>query len=211
MADLKTALKDKPYKPPERTDVTLMSLAGGFAKMGLCSFGGGLTAWAEHVAVREKKWLSEDEFLHALAICQILPGPNMIKLAAYIGSHFRGFLGVVAAVGGLLAFPIIIVMTLGVLYFKCGTTPSIDKVLNGLTACAAGMAFSLGIKFATKHSADKIFMVFGIMAFCAVGVFRLNMLLVIVLLGPPAVLMYWNEKRKREKNPAAKPEHLDGN
>jgi chromate transporter len=182
---------DASFKNLERRkDITLTSLATGFAKMGICSFGGGLTAWAEQIAVRERKWLSEDDFLHALAICQILPGPNMIKLAVYIGASFRGFMGAISALFGLLAIPMVIVMTVGILCIKAGSSPVVNAVLAGLGACAAGMAFSLGIKFATKNMKDWIFVVFGVLSFVTIGIFRLPMFGVIIVLSPLAILAY---------------------
>lgn len=182
---------DSSFKNLERRDdITLPSLASGFAKMSICSFGGGLTAWAEQIAVRERKWMSEDEFLHALAICQILPGPNMIKLAVYIGASFRGFMGAIFALFGLLALPMVIVMTVGILCIKAGSSPVVNAVLAGLGACAAGMAFSLGIKFATKNMKDWIFILFGVISFITIGLLRWPMFAVIVVLSPIAILAY---------------------
>lgn len=189
--DIKNPDDSSSFKKLERRDdITLVSLATGFAKMSICSFGGGLTAWAEQIAVKERRWLSEDEFLHALAICQVLPGPNMIKLAVYIGAGFRGFMGAIFALLGLLTVPMIIVMTVGILFIKAGSSPGVNAVLAGLGACAAGMAFSLGIKFAVKNMKDWIFVLFGVISFAAIGVFRLPMFGVIVVLGPLAILAY---------------------
>lgn len=191
----------KPYQRLEKNrEIKLWDLATGFAKMSLCSFGGGLTAWAEQIAVKERKWLSDDEFLHALAITQVLPGPNMIKLAAYIGSNFRGVAGACAAVCGLVAAPLVIVMIVGVLFIEMGSDPAVHRTLNGLGACAAGMAFSLAIKLTVKNVKDLIFMIFGAVAFVLIGFLRVPMLIVILLVGPLAILAYWYYGKKQKKD-----------
>lgn len=51
--------------------------------------------------VQERKWLTEEEFFELLTVAQLLPGPNLINLSAYIsnrlfGSFWISVLGVVA-------------------------------------------------------------------------------------------------------------------
>lgn len=193
----------KPYQRlEEKKEVKLWDLATGFAKMSLCSFGGGLTAWAEQIAVKERKWLTDDEFLHALAITQVLPGPNMIKLAAYIGSNFRGVAGVFAAVCGLVAAPLVIVMIVGILFIEMGSDPAVHRTLNGLGACAAGMAFSLAIKLTSKNIKDWLFMIFGAVAFALIAFVRLPMMLAILIVGPLAIIAYWYYGKRHKKSEA---------
>ena len=56
-------------------------------KMGLLSFGGpaGQIALMHKELVEDKRWISENRFLHALNYCMILPGPEAQQLATYIG------------------------------------------------------------------------------------------------------------------------------
>ena len=66
------------YKPTSR------QLFLGFMKLGLMGFGGVLPL-AQHMIVEDQKWLSSAEFIDLLGICQILPGGNIINMAAAIG------------------------------------------------------------------------------------------------------------------------------
>lgn len=73
-----------------------------FLYIGLNSFGGpaGQIAVMHRVLVEERKWLSEQRFLHALNYCMLLPGPEAMQLATYAGWLLHGTLGGVMA--GLL-------------------------------------------------------------------------------------------------------------
>ena len=73
-----------------------------WAKIGLLSFGGpaGQIAVMHRILVDEKKWISDERFLHALNFCMLLPGPEAQQLATYIGwilHRVRG--GLVAGTG----------------------------------------------------------------------------------------------------------------
>ncbi len=58
-----------------------------WAKIALQSFGGpaGQIAVMHRILVEEKRWVSEDRFLHALNYCMLLPGPEAQQLATYMG------------------------------------------------------------------------------------------------------------------------------
>ncbi|NPB56759.1 chromate transporter, partial [Shigella sonnei] len=68
----------------------------GFARIGLLGFGG-VAAWSRHVIVEERRWLSEREYAEMAGLAQVLPGPNVGTAAIFIGRHFAGWRGAVAA------------------------------------------------------------------------------------------------------------------
>jgi chromate transporter len=177
--------------------VTLWELVVAFTQMSSLSFGGGLTAWARTVLVERRKWLSEEQFLRSLAIVQVLPGPNTIKLAVYVGAHLRGPLGAFASVIGLIAMPMVLVLVLGVIYFHSGKIVWLENILQGLGVCAAGMAFSLALKLFVKHLRDPLFVNFGIISFVLIAFVRMKMLPTVVCLGVISIIMY------RNRGPAA--------
>ena len=73
-----------------------------WGKIGLLSFGGpaGQIALMHRVLVEEKRWLDETRFLHALNYCMLLPGPEAMQLATYVGWLMHGVRG--GLVAGLL-------------------------------------------------------------------------------------------------------------
>ena len=75
------------------------------------------------ILVEEKKWVSENRFLHALNFCMLLPGPEAQQLATYVGWLMHRTLGGIMA-GGLFILPgIVSIMTLSMIYAEIGMIP----------------------------------------------------------------------------------------
>ncbi len=58
-----------------------------FFVLGLYSFGGPAAhiGYFQREFVQDKKWLTDQDFTHAVALCQFLPGPASSQLGMYIG------------------------------------------------------------------------------------------------------------------------------
>src|SRR5438445_13891263 len=95
--------------PPRRERVRLATIAAVFSRIGLSSFGGGLIAWMHREAVERRRWLGDQEFLSGLAICQVLPGGNMVNMSVYLGTRLRGAIGALTAVLGLMRLAVLVV------------------------------------------------------------------------------------------------------
>ncbi|HEV2626417.1 MAG TPA: chromate transporter, partial [Xanthobacteraceae bacterium] len=70
-----------------------------WTRVALLSFGGpaGQIAVMHRIIVDEKRWISEERFLHALNYCMLLPGPEAQQLATYIGWLMHRTLGGIMA------------------------------------------------------------------------------------------------------------------
>jgi chromate transporter len=107
-------------QPVERTateTITLGALFTGFLKVSLRSFGGGLV-WARQLVVEQRGWMSEQEFVEILTLCELLPGPNIIGISVCVGAKLRGLLGAIAAVSGFVLVPSLVGFSLGALYLQ---------------------------------------------------------------------------------------------
>ena len=72
------------------------------AEIGLLSFGAsGRALLYEEAVVESRKALHSDEFQEVFTVAQVLPGPNLVNLSAYLGYRFCGFLGAVLGVFAL--------------------------------------------------------------------------------------------------------------
>src|SRR5512136_901551 len=103
-----------------------------FAKIGLTGFGGGMAivALTERVCVREKRWISSEEFLHGLAFGQIL-GPFSLNVCTFIGHHLRGIRGGITAAVGFITPSFLLVSLLSWLYFTYHKLPQLQAALKG--------------------------------------------------------------------------------
>ena len=86
------------------------------------------------VLVDERKWIDEPRFLHALNFCMLLPGPEAMQLATYVGWRLHGVKGGLAA-GLLFVLPgALVVLALSMLYAAFGKLPLAEAVFVGIKA-----------------------------------------------------------------------------
>ena len=164
-----------------------------FARIGLSGFGGVLF-WMRRVLVQEKRWVTDEELLEGLAIGQIMPGPNVYNLSFMIGYRFFGVRGGFAAVGGLLAAPVVILVCLGLLYRVFSGVPVMHKALAGMAAVAAGLLLSSAVSMAAALPKRFVPWFFMVVAFVCVGVLRWPLLYVMLALSPFAIGLAWRRQ-----------------
>src|ERR1043165_8651694 len=104
-----------PVETELRLPRTLGELFKAFTWLALQGFGGVLGV-AQRELVERLRWLSKEEFVELLSLSQVLPGPNIINLSLLFGDRHFGWRGALVAVGGMLALPLLIVLTLAALY-----------------------------------------------------------------------------------------------
>ncbi|HVE83808.1 MAG TPA: chromate efflux transporter [Myxococcales bacterium] len=120
---------------------TLGQLCAYFAKLGWLAFGGPVAQIGlMHLdCVERRRWIDEDEFVRALNFCHVLPGPEALQLAIYIGYRKRSYLGGVLA-GLLFIFPgYVTLAALGAIYVRYGTTESVLGMLLGFRPVALAL------------------------------------------------------------------------
>lgn len=117
-------------------DVSFGEAFSTFARIGVLSFGGPTAqiALMHKIIVEEKKWLDEQHYLNALSFCMLLPGPEAMQLATYVGWRFHGLKGGLA--GGLLfVLPgAAVVLALSIIYAYFGNVPLVDALFLGIKA-----------------------------------------------------------------------------
>lgn len=169
-----------PTAPPVTAEETfppsLRQLLLGFGVLSVVSVGGGTAAWAHKLFVVRRRWMTNDAFLEARALAQVLPGPNMINFSVYVGAHFHGALGAVLAFIGLTTVPIALIMSFAIWYLHGGSIPSGDAVLSGLAAAAVGSSFGTAFESGRKHFHEPLFTAIVAVVFVLVGVLRWSLM-----------------------------------
>jgi len=125
---------------------SLATLFTTFSRIGMQSFGGGLSGWIRREIVQKRHWLEERPFLSGLAVAQIAPGANAVNLSVFIGTTLRGGAGALAAFAGMMALPAVIVLALGAIYLRHHALPGIEAVLGGVGAGAIGLTLATAIR-----------------------------------------------------------------
>jgi chromate transporter len=166
----------------------------GFLKIGLLGFGG-VAPWARHVIVEERRWLTDQEFAAVLGIGQILPGPNTMNASVIIGDRFHGVAGVLLCLAGQMAIPLVIVTSLALIYDHFAAVPEVGAALIGAAAGAAGLVVGTAVKMARKVGPTPLGLLVIATAVCAIGLFGLPLVPVLVLLVPLSIAAAAVERR----------------
>ncbi len=131
-----------PSRPQSLSDLFI-----SFTLLALQGFGGVL-AVVQRELVERKRWLTQEEFIEDWAVAQIMPGPNVVNLSLMVGGRWFGLPGALAALGGLLALPLLIVLGLAVLHDRFADSPQVAGALRGMAAVCAGLIGATGLKLA---------------------------------------------------------------
>ncbi|HTU54150.1 MAG TPA: chromate transporter [Acetobacteraceae bacterium] len=172
-----------------------LQLALTFNRIALASFGGGLSAWSRQVVVEERGWMTDEEFLSAMTICRVLPGANQVNLAVFVGTKLRGAQGAIAAVAGLIALPIAIVLGLGALYLAYHRDPSVEAALRGVVAASVALSISMAYKAGRKALKSAVPWLLFAAAFFFSAIDRVPLLLLLAVLAPLGLFWAWPKRR----------------
>jgi chromate transporter len=166
------------------------ALFSGFFQAGILGFGGVLPI-ARRVLVEQRQWLSEAAFNDLFSLCQFMPGANIVNLTFVFGARNGGLAGAAAALAGLFAAPVVIVLCLMALYTRFGGIPAVAHGLNGLAAAGAGLVMGTAMKIATPtfRAARSIFIVCLTLALVFLAHLSLPLTMAIVL--PLSIALAW--------------------
>jgi chromate transporter len=147
------------------------------------SFGGpaGQIAVMHRILVEEKRWVSEERFLHALNYCMLLPGPEAQQLATYIGWLMHRTLGGIMA-GGLFVLPgIVAIMALSYVYAGWGNVPIIVALFFGLKAAVLAIVIEAVVRIGKRALKNQILI--GLAAAAFVGIFFFDVPFPVIVFG----------------------------
>jgi chromate transporter len=180
-----------PSGPPPQTP-TLVELFVAFALISLCGFGGVL-AWSRRMLVEERKWMTPQEFNDAYALCQFLPGPNVVNLSVVFGRRIRGPVGAAVALVGLIGPPFVIVSLISVIYGWFGDIAALRRMLMGVAAAAVGLVLATCAKMAVPLFKDRLGIapLIALATFATVGVLRWPIYAALVVLIPFSIVIAW--------------------
>lgn len=173
-----------------RPDVGLADLFFGFLGIALMGFGG-VMPWARWMAVEKRGWLTPHEFNETVALCNFLPGGNIINFGVVVGNKYRGIPGSAAAVAGMMIGPFFIVIGLASLYAHFATQPGVPEMLKAVSAAGAGLVAAMVTKMLMAMKGEWVAILFAFAGFVAVGVFRVPLLAAVAVLAPLTILYAW--------------------
>jgi chromate transporter len=169
---------------------SLLDLYLTFNTIALSGFGGVLP-WIQRVLVERKGWLTNAQLIELFSLGQVLPGPNVCNLSLMFGHRHFGLRGALVALAGMMGAPLVIAMTLAILYGRYSGFAEVRNVLAGMAAAAAGLVIAAGIKLLRSRGRHPQSWLFAALAFGAVGLARWPLPWVLAALGLVSMAAAW--------------------
>ena len=178
--------------PSPGVSPTLGEFVGVIVRVGLSSFGGGISGWMLRIAVQERRWMTEAEFLAGLALCQVFPGINVVNLSIWLGYRLLGWRGAVAGPLAMVVPPGIVIVALAASVADVGRIPIVRSGLNGVAAAAIGLGAAMGVR-AGRRCLRPVPLLLMLAVFAGVGVLQWPLLGVMAVAVPISVGLAWRE------------------
>ena len=160
----------------------LADLTRTFARIGLLSFGGPAAqiALMHREVVETRKWVSEKDYLSALSFCMLLPGPEAMQLATWIGWQRAGVIGGLIS-GGLFVLPgAILVLALAMVYAAFGNLPLVAALFVGVQAAVLAVVIEALLRLSKRALKGRAHWAIAIAAFGALYLLQLPFPVVII-------------------------------
>jgi chromate transporter len=156
-----------------------------FTRLALQGFGGVMPV-TQRALVEHQHWLTRAQFLELLSIAQVLPGPNIVNLALIFGDRHFGWRGALAAMGGVILAPLLLVLVLAVLVQQSSHLPAVGNALRGMGVVAAGLVLSTAVRLVTALRGNalgpSLCGLFTALTVIAIGVLRWPLVPVVLVL-----------------------------
>jgi len=175
--------------PPNPTEFDLFL---GFLGASARGFGG-VFVMGRRMLVEEKKWLTPEEFVEVLGLCQFLPGANIVNVSVAVGQRFRGWTGSLAALAGIVVAPAMISVALAALFLRYAAIPQVSHAMAAVAAAAAGLVLGTAIKMAGPViKKDGVLAIpIGLLTLLTAGFLHWPLIVVLLVLAPAGVGVAW--------------------
>jgi len=180
-----------PAEAARDEETSLQDVFWYFLKLGWLAFGGpvGQIGLMHLEVVERRRWLDEQEFLQALNFCHILPGPEALQLAIYIGWRKRGYLAGALA-GVLFILPGFLTLTaLGWVYVRFGKRPEVLGVLWGFRPVGLALLVAALVRISRAALKGPVPVALAMLSF--LGFSFGNVPFVLVLIASGAMYLGW--------------------
>ena len=127
-----------------------------FAKVGVCTFGGGyaMLPILQREVVEKKGWATDEELTDYFAIGQCTPGVIAVNTATFIGQKLKGAAAGITATLGVVFPSLVIIMVLAAFIQNFAHLPAVIHAFAGVRACICALILSSVIKLGKASLKD---------------------------------------------------------
>jgi len=194
-------MRDPRHEP--RGSPTFADAARFWIKLGLISFGGpaGQIAIMHRELVERRGWVDDAQFTGALNFCMLLPGPEAMQLAIYIGWKLHGMRGGLVAGLAFIGPAIALLLGLSWVYAAHGQVPAIAGLLSGLKAAVVALVLQAMLKIGRRALRGPLHVMLAIGAFAALQF--LHVPFPLIVLGAGVIGLVTSERTTPSAPPLA--------
>lgn len=176
---------------------TFADAARFWLKLGFISFGGpaGQIAIMHREVVERRQWVGERDFTGALNFCMLLPGPEALQLAIYLGWKLHGFRGGLVAGLGFIGPAIALLLGLSWAYARFGHLPAATGVLLGLKAAVLALVLQALLRIGRRALGSPLHVALAISAFVALELIGVPFPLIVLAAGTIGLAAAWRAPR----------------
>src|SRR5438067_3855674 len=156
-----------------------------FLFLGFVNIGGPvaqITMMFNHM-VEKRRWLSKDRFVKIMAFCHMLPGPEALQLAIYVGYLKRKVWGGILAGLTFILPGAVVMIVLSWLYVKYGQLPQVNNALYILKPAVLGIIAAGIIKLGRAAIRNFFLAILLVGAFVGMRFAGINFLLILLIAG----------------------------
>src|SRR5213080_1562925 len=156
-----------------------------FLFLGFVNIGGPvaqITMMFNHM-VEKRRWLTKDRFVKIMAFCHMLPGPEALQLAIYVGYLKRKVWGGILAGLTFILPGAVVMIVLSWLYVKYGKLPQVMDALYVLKPAVLGIIAAGIIKLGRAAIRNFFLAVLLVGAFAGMRFAGINFLLILLIAG----------------------------
>lgn len=172
------------------------------AWVGLNTFGGPVAqiGFMHRVAVEQRRWLTDGQFVHLLDFANVLPGPEALEIAIHLGYLRRGVLGGIAA-GVLFIWPGFVTLTaLAWVYESYGSVAAVAGFLDGVRPVAMALVAAAAIRISRKALRGRLSYVLMGAAFLASYLVRVPFVAILAGCGVLGLALGERHREARQAN-----------
>lgn len=161
----------------------LWNLYKAFFKIGICTFGGGLSMlpMLEREIVDNKGWATEDELMDYYAIGQCTPGVIAVNTATFIGCKRKGLIGGIVATAGMVSPSIIIIIIIASLITNFAHLSVVQHAFGGIRVAVCVLVFNTVLKMVKSNVKEKLAVVIVLAAFLVSAIFSTSPIIIVLI------------------------------
>ncbi|MEG1483115.1 chromate transporter [Clostridium sp.] len=161
----------------------LVEMFIAFFKIGAFTFGGGyaMIPLIEEEVVKNKKWMSQEEFMDILVVSQSLPGALAINCSLFLGYKIGGFIGAIIALLAVILPSFLIIIVIASFFMQFRNNYYVNAAFKGITAAVPMLVLIGAVSLSKGLEKNNRTILTIVISLIALVIFDIHPVLVIIM------------------------------